>query len=288
MTHSHRSLATVVAGAALLAAMTGCASTDQAQPSAAPSVDSQNKQRENQAQLAACMKGKGFTYHPVVSAPDIPEDQKKEMSGDYEAMKKHRSKYGFGWAASVVYPNDPGGRMVSMTVEGGQGDDPNSKVIAGLSKAQRDAYFAGMDTCMLEMLNKATGRKMTSMQEAMKAQSEMMKQAINRELNGDARLVELAGRFADCLKGKGFTVTSQQPAEIANSTEGSFGKELSKLGEKPTPEQARPLLTREIKAALDDLECGKDFYAAYRPKLNTVYEQDGLFTGMGMPMAVGG
>lgn len=287
MIHSHRSLATVVAGAALLAAMTGCASTGQAQPSAAPSADPQNKQRQNQAQLAACMKGKGFTYHPVVSTPDLPEEQKKEMSGDYEAMKKHRSKYGFGWAASIVYPNDPGGRMVARTVEG-PGDDPNSKVIAGLSKAQRDAYFAAMDTCMLEMLNKTTGRKMTSMQEAAKAQSEMMKQAINRELNGDARLVELAGQFADCLKGKGYTVTSQQPVEIANSTEGPFGQELSKLGEKPTPEQARPLLTREIKAALDDLECGKDFYAAYRPKLNTVYEQASLFAGMGVSMAVAG
>ncbi|MEV0348899.1 hypothetical protein AB0H88_24245 [Nonomuraea sp. NPDC050680] len=29
---------------------------------------------------------------------------------------------------------------------------------------------------------------------------------------------------------------------------------------------ARQYLNREIKAALDDLECGKDFYAAYLPR----------------------
>ncbi|GGT17071.1 hypothetical protein ACFFV7_41220 [Nonomuraea spiralis] len=287
MTHSHRSLATVVAGAALLAAMTGCASTGQAQPSAAPAADSQNKQRQSQAQLAACMKGKGFTYHPVVSTRGIPEEQKKELSGDYEAMKKQRSKYGFGWAASIVYPNDPGGRMVTRTVESA-GDDPNSKVIAGLTKAQRDAYFAAMETCMLEAYNKTTGRKMTSMQEVAKAQSKMIEQAINREVNGDSRLVELAGQFADCLKGKGYKVTSQQPAEVSTSTEGPFQEELRKLGEKPTAEQARPLLTREIKAALEDLECGRQFYAAYRPKLNAIFEQAGQFAGMGMSMQVAG
>ena len=33
-----------------------------------------------------------------------------------------------------------------------------------------------------------------------------------------------------------------------------------------TPYQARPYLAREIKAALDNLECGKDFYALYTPK----------------------
>ncbi|WP_204031966.1 hypothetical protein [Sinosporangium siamense] len=275
----------MVAGTALLVAVTGCGSTGEARPSAAPPVDPQNKQRESQAQIAACMKGKGFTYHAVVSTPDLPEEQKKEMSGDYEAMKKYRSKYGFGWAASIVYPNDQSSRM---TITVGEGSDPNSKVVAGLSKEQRKAYFAAVETCMLETFNKATGRKMTSMQEAAKIQSEMFKQAINREVNGDARLVELAGEFAGCLKGKGYTVTSQQPDKIASSTEGPFGQELNKLGEKATPEQARPLLAREIKAALDDLECGRQFYAAYRPKLNAVYEQAGLTMGMGMtlPMPV--
>jgi hypothetical protein len=32
------------------------------------------------------------------------------------------------------------------------------------------------------------------------------------------------------------------------------------------PAQARPYLAEEIKAALKDLECGKDFYPAYAPK----------------------
>ena len=40
-----------------------------------------------------------------------------------------------------------------------------------------------------------------------------------------------------------------------------------------TPEEARPYLNKEIKAALDDLECGKDFYPAYLPKEKAVDQQ---------------
>ncbi|WP_214109815.1 hypothetical protein [Acrocarpospora catenulata] len=271
----------------VLAVLTGCGSGGGgAESAAAPSADSQNQQRQRQAGLATCMKGKGFTYHPIVSQPELPEEMKQESSGDYEAMKKYRGKYGFGFAASFVYPNETGGRVAVRAVAGGGSNsgDPNDKVIAGLSETQREAYFDAMSACMLEQINKATGRKLTSMEELGKAQSEMLKQAINRELDGDAQLVELAGAFGDCLKGKGYQVTSQRPSEISRSTEQPFMEELGKFGAKtPTPDEARPMLTREIKAALDDLECGKNFYPVYRPKANTVHQQVAdLYGGMGL------
>ncbi|MER5627422.1 hypothetical protein ABT061_41010 [Streptosporangium sp. NPDC002544] len=265
----------------LLAALTGCASSEGPQPSAAPSAD---QQRQNQAQLATCMKSKGFTYHPVVSRPELPDAVKQEMSGEYPAMKAYRSKYGFGFAASTVYPNDGVGRMAALSLSGGNADDdPNGKVIAGLSKPQREAYFNTMDACTLEMINKATGKNLKSMEEVAKAQSAMVKQIISREIDGDPKLVELASAFADCLKGKGYRVTSQRPSQIVRSTEGPFMTEFGKLlGQKPTADQARPLLQREIKAALDDLECGKEFYAAYRPKANEVYDRAQLLPGLNM------
>lgn len=273
--------------AAALTALTGCASSSGTQTSAAPSADPANQQRQNQAQLATCMKGKGFTYHPIVSVPELPEAVKQEMSGEYSAMRKYREKYGFGMAASFVYPNEGVGRMARQIGGDDGGDDPNAKVIAGLSKPQREAYFNAMNACTLEMINKATGKKLKSTEEMAKAQSEMLEQIISREIDGDSNLVGLAGPFADCLKTKGYRVTSQRPSQIVRSTEEPFMKELGKFGrQSPTADQARPMLRREIKAALDDLECGKEFYAAYRPKANEVYQRAQLLPGVGMAMTV--
>jgi hypothetical protein len=134
------------------------------------------------------------------------------MSGDYEAMKRHRSKYGFGLAAMYVYPGDPAaGRGVAVAADP-DSDDPNAKVVAGLPEAQRKAYFTAMDSCMVEMVNKATGKKLKSMREVAEAQGKLMKQAIDRELNGDARLVEPADAFGDCLKGQG--LPGHHPASL--------------------------------------------------------------------------
>ncbi|MFI6600827.1 hypothetical protein ACIBHX_31650 [Nonomuraea sp. NPDC050536] len=284
MTYSRARLTIV---AALLAGVAGCSSSGGTVASASPSADSVNKQRKSQAQLATCMKGKGFTYHPVVSMPEPPDAIKQEMSGNYQGMRKYREKYGFGLAASFVYPNDGVGRIARSMGEGATGDDPNGKVIAGLSKPQQEAYFNAMSACTLEMINKATGKRMKSMEEAAKAQSEMVKQIISREIDGDPKLVEMASTFADCLKGKGYRVASQRPSEIVSSTEEPFMKEFGKLAQdkNTTADQARPLLQREIKAALDDLECGKEFYATYRPKVNAVYERAQLLPGVGMMTA---
>ncbi|MET7336320.1 hypothetical protein [Nonomuraea sp. NPDC005650] len=273
--------------AALMAALTGCSSSGGTEASVSPSADPANKQRENQAQLASCMKGKGFTYHPVVSMPELPDAIKQEMSGDYQGMRKYREKYGFGFAASFVYPNDGVGRVARQRADGDTGDDPNAKVIAGLPKQQREAYFNAMSACTLELINKATGKNLKSMDEAAKAQSQMLEQIISREIDGDPKLVELADAFADCLKGKGYRVASQRPSEVVRSTEAAFMTEFGKLAQQrtTTADDARPLLRREIKAALDDLECGKEFYAAYRPKANAVYERAQFLPGVGMMAA---
>ncbi|MFI7703034.1 hypothetical protein [Nonomuraea sp. NPDC049480] len=47
------------------------------------------------------------------------------------------------------------------------------------------------------------------------------------------------------------------------------------------PATARQHANREIKAALDDLECGKDFYAAYEPKNREISERVSQMFGRG-------
>ncbi|MEU1728538.1 hypothetical protein [Nonomuraea sp. NPDC005692] len=51
------------------------------------------------------------------------------------------------------------------------------------------------------------------------------------------------------------------------------GETKRTFGAMLTPAQAQPYLAKEIKAALDDLECGKDFYRAYTPKVEAITQR---------------
>jgi len=48
-----------------------------------------------------------------------------------------------------------------------------------------------------------------------------------------------------------------------------------------TADEARPYLAREIKEALDDLECGKDFYPVYAPRSRDIDHRVYAEFGMG-------
>ncbi|MEV4186201.1 hypothetical protein AB0J28_32715 [Streptosporangium canum] len=40
-----------------------------------------------------------------------------------------------------------------------------------------------------------------------------------------------------------------------------------------SPDEARPYLVGEVKAALDDLECGRDFHAAFKPRQQKIHDR---------------
>ncbi|MFI7225410.1 hypothetical protein ACIBO5_19520 [Nonomuraea angiospora] len=290
---------TVTATALLaLAALSGCGSaTESAAPS--PSSTADGKEVQIEAAKADCMKQKGFKYVAYVT-PHKPatEDDKSRASGNYQAMRKYREKYGFGVFAEYIYPDTFGTR------DAGPDSNPNGKIQSSLSKAQMQAYRKAMDACQVSAANKVLGLKLKSTDDFNRAQFRASVRARKTTLNTDPELVELATAMATCLKGKGYAVGDTAPVAMSDQGQKTWLAKQDKLGREqmddvpdvappakddevpmyyvPTlnPDEAKPYLAKEIKAALDDLECGKDFYPAYLPKEISVQRQVSAQFGM--------
>jgi hypothetical protein len=233
-----------------LAVLTGCGGAPT--PVADGGGATGDKARERETVIATCMKQKGFAYTPSVSRPKKPEAN----PADYAAMKKERGKNGFGVFSAVVYPKPPET----------QAPDPNQATIDGLSGAKRDAYLKTMNECRVNALQQVDGLKVTSVADYQDQMSTEIEN-IDKVLDGDRKLLELAVPFAECLKSKGERVTSAKPLALSTRGWQVWQEQADRLGKagKVTAAAARPYLTKEIKSALADLDCGKDFYAAFIP-----------------------
>ncbi|AQZ68151.1 unnamed protein product [[Actinomadura] parvosata subsp. kistnae] len=279
---SHLALA-LACSAAVLCGCGGAAETA-AQPSPAASAAVKDKRNQFEAAKADCMKQKGFKYVPYVRPTEpASEDERLRDSGDYQAMLKYRQKYGFGVFAVHVYPKEiqgPGSEMADP--------DPNADIQGSLSTAQLDAYNEAKNACMVVVGKQVLGLDLKSNMDYFNHMALAHRRAKTAELDGDPDLVELAATMSTCLKGKGYRVSDTKPTAVARRGENEFMERQSAIGREQdpkmaggpkmtkntkqlvmptlTPQQARPYLDKEIKAALDDLECGKDFYAAYAPK----------------------
>lgn len=248
--------------------------------------DATKKEYVMENAIAVCMKKKGFTYTPHVSTTDAKAVDPVDGE-DYAAAKTFRQKYGFGIYAASVYPDDPA--VSSRT--GGKGtasvEDNDEQ---GLTPAEKKAYDTALQGppaagkaeekiggCMAEAHTKAYGPDLSPAAE--KAQ-ENARNEKNREngqaLNGDPQLVQLAQQFAGCLTGQGITVTTTQPTGMADMVRLNLARAIPEH-HTMSKEDALPLLAKDIDVALKDLDCGKDFRAAYYPKLkaNPYFEVDG-------------
>ncbi|WP_157251526.1 hypothetical protein [Nonomuraea typhae] len=232
-----------------LAVVTGCGA-NAAAPAEKAGV-SADKIREREHVIATCMKQKGFAYAAQVSQP-----KKEPVSADYATMKEQRAKHGFGVFSAYVYPR-PSAEAVP---------DPNQATIDKLPAGQKDAYRTTMNECRIGALRQVYGLKVTSVDDYYDQMSKAI-EGIDKELNGDPKLVELAAPFAECLKAKGERVASGRPGDLSVRGSAVWGEQADKLAKngKVSAEAARPYLVKEIRSALADLECGKDFYAAYIP-----------------------
>ncbi|MEU4326733.1 hypothetical protein [Nonomuraea dietziae] len=219
---------------------------------------------------ADCMKQGGFKYVPFV----LPREERPDLSG-YDSMKAYRQKYGFGVFSRHVYPKDRLAGGFDVEVE-----DPNNAIMMKLNPSQLAAYRKVESGCFRQAAKEVLGKEASSLTDA----SEQLNAASARleaaEIDGDSELVRLAAGFADCLTVKGYQVSSTRPTDLARRGHDEILKESDKLGAKEfdnpkpgvhyapnlSPAQARPYLEREIKAALDDLECGKEFYSRYAPR----------------------
>ncbi|MDX2703401.1 hypothetical protein PV350_11085 [Streptomyces sp. PA03-6a] len=238
------------------------------------------QQYVSQNTIAACMRKKGFTYTPHVSGVEtaaIPVDGQ-----DYELAKKYRDKYGFGFFAAAVYPDDPG-VPGSKAHEAREMINPDEAYLDALSPAQRKAYDTAMGTakqlasgkkvmlpgCVKEGIEKAYGPEKSQAElDREHAANEERDRAAKQALNGDPRLISLAQRFASCLRDEGIAVTTTQPTAIGDMVKFATAQQTPQDGvQKMDQDTARAKLTQEITIARKDLECGKEFRAAYFPKL---------------------
>ncbi|MBN6055804.1 hypothetical protein JYK22_27990, partial [Nonomuraea sp. RK-328] len=290
-------LASAVLGIAVAGALGGCGGATEGTPAATASASAAtaDKKQRLESVKADCMKGKGFKYVPFMAPPiKQTEQDRKIASGDYQAMRKDRQKNGFGVYAQYVYPEEFDSPMVKPD---DAHTDPNMKIQSKLSAAQSQAYHKASDACEAMAAKQVLGLTVKSGMDYFQQRYAARQKAITDELDSDPRLVELAGAMATCLKGNGYSVADTAPSAIAELGRNSFleqqdrqGREQrkdvgqsqpkAKKGEVPryvmpslTPEEAKPYLDKEIKAALDDLECGKDFYAAYQPRQTAIVQQ---------------
>ncbi|AWS46797.1 hypothetical protein DKM19_41370 [Streptosporangium sp. 'caverna'] len=283
-----------------LAVLSGCGGNSVSGAPAAgkapATADPQGIRRQTEAAIGDCMKRKGFKYNPSLPSDQKTDEEVKRETGDYRSVREQREKYGFGLYSGYVYPEyRPAGGMNFSD------QDPNNPIMMALSSTQLASWRTTRDTCYSAAVKKLTGRTVSSEIDLSMQAHTMLEQAESRELDGDARLLDLAGRFGDCLKTKGVRVRSLKPTAVGDASEAAIRVEMSALGDKQlldrgtdpaalrkisvtepggeknapgesvflpslTPDEARPYLAGEIKAALDDLECGKDFYAAFQPR----------------------
>ncbi|MER5274193.1 hypothetical protein ABT025_00355 [Streptomyces sp. NPDC002809] len=232
--------------------------------------------------IAACMKKKGFTYTPHMESP--PADDGLLDGQDYALEKKLRQKYGFGTYAAAAYPDDPNapgantkGKVHGRVITPDDGDEK------GFTPAQQKSYAEALDGippttgtkvereqlggCSAEGRAKAYGPEL-SIEDQMKEQAEREEKnrANGLELNGDPELVQLAQKFANCLKAQGIPVSTTQPTGMFNMVRLDLAEQMPMHEQELTQAEALPLLTKDIAIAMKDLECGKEFRAAYFPK----------------------
>ncbi|MEV0230598.1 hypothetical protein [Nonomuraea sp. NPDC050786] len=291
---TRKTLPTALLALAVLCGCGGAAETT-APPSPSPAAAAKDKKHQLEAAKADCMKQKGFKYVAWVK-PEIPtgEEDRLRDAGDYQAMRKYREKYGFGIFAEYVYPQE----MDTPQAQAERGAaDPNAKIQEALSDTQLGAYYKAKDACMATAGKQVLGVTLKSNIDYYNQIAMARKRATSSTLDTDPKLMELSTAMATCLKGKGYTVGDTTPTAMAKRGETAFSEQQDKLGREqddtvpdvPSPgkkgqrqeihmprltaEQAKPYLAKEIKAALDDLECGKDFYPAYTPRKSAIDAQ---------------
>jgi len=239
--------------------------------------------------IAACMKKSGFRYEPYV--PESMQHPVQQEGSEYSAIKAFRSKYGFGQEfAPFVYPGDPRLKLP-------QDKNPNDAIVAGLDGNQKTAYqtalrgfvpdanhYKGVNEGCIGAAVKAIdprarerGEKVfrpgASSNDSCDAACEALKTAA-------VQVKPLEASYLACLKGKGIPMNPDfQGMDTIGLAMKVSQARLDQLNTAPPgkpytidPAVARTELQNEIKVALDDLECGKDYIPAVYHAQEKAYE----------------
>ncbi|SMD25990.1 hypothetical protein [Kibdelosporangium aridum] len=283
MTHRLTMMATALTGTVLVLAGCGAQSGTPAGPAGpagaepvrdrALAAQVQDQRRQAQNMIADCMKQQGFTYVPHVpaasatpSAPSIRGQHPALVA--YEDLKTFRQKYGFGVYAADVYPQDPNvaPRQPATT------PNPNDAVKAGLDPAAKEAYNKA-----LHGVGKGNGGCVNDSMKAVFGDTpadDAAKQAQSRQtqsaFESDPGVVQAANAYAACLGSRGHKLSSTKPGMIEKSLHQAL---VTARGQgNLTGDAARTALDNEIHQAMDDLECGKDYFVAAKPFVTKLRE----------------
>ena len=272
-------------------------------------ADRNQKQQQAENLVADCMKAQGFKYVPQVPA-DLRHDSGRFAGGlsvlEPEAeVRKFRQKYGFGVFGRLVHPNDP-----AVAIQGPDpAGSPNDTIRGGLDAARRKAYDAALQGTVTEFKGSdaeverkqkaevAAGKKLGCSREAYvkvfgdtesNAPAEQAREREYAAFQTDPQVVAAAQKWADCLRGQGYKVSSARPGEIdlamaSAAVDGKLPAGPEEDSGLPVPEsdtmtaavggsasiapaEAQAGLKREIKAALADLDCRTDYATLVRTK----------------------
>lgn len=277
MTHRLTMVATALAGTVLVLAGCGSQSGTPADAGKGPSgaepvpdralaarVQDQRSRAENM--IADCMTQQGFTYVPHVpvasetpSSPSIRGQHPALVA--YEDLKTFRQKYGFGVYAADVHPQDPNVASRQPTTT----PNPNDAVKAGLDPAAKEAYNKA-----LYGVGKGNGGCVNDSMKAVFGDTpadDAVKQAQSRQtqlaFESDPGVVQAANAYAACLSSRGHKLSSTKPGMIEASLRQTL---VTARGQgNLAGDAARTALDNEIHQAMDDLECGKDYFVAAKP-----------------------
>ena len=285
----------------------GCGSSESTSPTAAPAANEQsatesgsttadsaatsdNPEVKIENLIADCMKQQGFTYIPHPSVYETADSPRLRYGGGYSYLqpdsdvRKWREKYGFGFAATLVYPNDPQVQQRETAA------NPNDAIVAALDSARKKAYnkaFSGAangegydpktasrkDAGKLEKdFNNSCQGKASELRtkDAKAAQPSTAKKAANHKLvlkfRNDSDVADVAQKYSDCLKGRGYKVSFDNTEPI--SVYSAVTQSLSQNYEAATKNKsaAKQALTKEIKLALDDVDCRTAYAKLVRTK----------------------
>jgi hypothetical protein len=279
-----------------LALLAACAPAQETRATSRPS-GRQEPSHLREVIRAECMKEKGFTYHPfwVFRLPGWEDEEARARdAGDYLAMRRFREKYGYGIFSIYIYPWEfPNPSMEHLV-------NPNNKLRTALSRTQIKAYDAADDACYRQAVKTSAGKDVGSLSDHLGQANAAVDRLAARELDGDPRLARLGTAMAACLARKGYSIGSAKPSSLArlgpdivHAEEDRLGKKVPGALARPvtpprdatrapglSPAEARPYLAAEIRTALDDLECGKHFYAVYEPRYTAIYHRVYLDFGL--------
>ncbi|GAA1309954.1 hypothetical protein Psi02_40790 [Planotetraspora silvatica] len=287
--------------ALLLVALSGCGSAAAERAVARPGTPADGA-RQMEAIRGDCMREKGFRYVPYVPPPRRKTAAEvEEEAGDYQAMKRFRQKNGYGVFAFYVYPQEYGNPMVPPDRPLPPDPDPNHKLIASLSKTQFRAYQEADQECLVRAVKTVVGKDVKSIGDQVDQANTRAAQLKSHALDGDPLLAGRAAAMATCLEDRGYRIGSTRPTAMADRGRAVLEAIKKPMGtripedvrmEMDQPEgalfepdlsvgQARPYLAEEITDALDDLECGRDFYTVYEPRRTAIearaYTEFGLY-----------